>query len=263
MVDRSATVPAEPLRLLDASASLGRHPAHDVGTGTPGATVSGLDRYGISEAVVAHTLATHHDPVTGNARLLADVADQPRLRPCWTALPPTCGEFPAGPELVAQARASGVGLLTTRPGSHGFELAGPDMAPLLEAAAGHGLPLLIDAAETDWRSVEQVATAHPELWLILTEVGYRELRRLCGLLERRPRVLLCTANLSGHLALEFLVDRFGAHRLVFGTGQPVRDPGEAVLRLLWSELDDDAVRAIGGDTMRQLLAASRPVLEVG
>lgn len=251
------------LRLLDAAAALGRHPAHDVGDGTPAALVASLDAYGIAEAIVTHTLATHHDPAAGNARVLAEVADQPRLRPCWTVLSPTCGELPDGPTLMANARAGGVGLLTARPGPHGFDLAGPDLAPVLSAAAEHELPLLVDVTDTDWRSLEETATAQPDLWLILANVGYRELRRLCGLLERHPRVLVCTANLSGHLALEYLVERFGAHRLVFGTGQPVRDPGEAVTRLLWSELPDKAIRAIGGDTMRQLLTRSDSALEAG
>lgn len=257
-----AEVGTSDLVLLDVAASLGRHPAHDVGSGTPGAMIAELDRYGIAEAVVAHSLATHHDPAAGNARLLAEVAPQPRLKPCWTVLPPTCGELPDGPTLVTRALASGVALLTARPTSHGYDLAGPDLAPLLAAAAEHGLPMLVDAAEAGWPALAEVAAAHPDLWLILSDVGYRELRRLCGLLERHPRMLVCTANLSGHLALEFLVERFGAHRVVFGTGQPVRDPGEAVVRLLWSELGDAEARAVGGETMRRLLATSR-MSEVG
>jgi predicted TIM-barrel fold metal-dependent hydrolase len=243
------------VRLLDVAASLGRHPAHDTGAGTPSALLAELDHYGIDAAVVAHSLATHHDPAVGNARLLADVAAEPRLHACWTVLPPTCGELPDGPALVARARAGGVAMLTARPHSHGYDLGDPDLAPLLDAAAEHGLPMLVDAGEVDWRTLELVAGTHPDLWLILSDVGYRELRRLCGFLDRHPRMLVSTANLSGHLTLEYLVERFGAHRLVFGTGQPVRDPAEAVLRLLWSELDDAAVREIGGDTMRWLLSA--------
>jgi predicted TIM-barrel fold metal-dependent hydrolase len=244
-------------RLLDVAASLGRHPAHDVGAGTPEALLAGLDHYGIDAAVVTHSLATHHDPAAGNERLLAEVGAEPRLHACWTVLPPTCGELPDGPALVAQARAAGVAMLTARPLSHGYDLGGPDLAPLLDAAAQHGLPVLVDTGETDWGAVERVAAAHPRLWLVLSDVGYRELRRLCGFLERHQRVLVSTANLSGHLTLEYLVERFGAHRLVFGTGQPARDPAEAVFRLLWSELDDAAVRQIGGDTMRGLLASVR------
>lgn len=259
MTDRTT----DDLKLLDVAASLGRHPAHDVGDGTPAALLAELDRYGIAEAVVTHSLATHHDPAAGNTRLLAEVADQPRLHASWTVLPPTCGEMPDGADLVAQARANGVALLTARPASHGFDLTGPDLAPLLDAAAGHELPVLVETKETGWPELELLAATHPALWLIVSDVGYRELRRLCGLLERHPRLLVCTANLSGHLTLEFLVERFGAHRLVFGTGHPVRDPAEAVVRLLWSELDDAAVREIGGGTMRRLLARTRSTVEVG
>lgn len=259
MVERDTTG----VWLLDVAASLGRHPAHDVGGGTPAAMLTELDRYGIAAAVVTHSLATHHDPAAGNSRLVAEVADEPRLHACWTVLPPTCGEVPEGAELVSRALARGVAMLSARPHSHGFDLAGPDLAPLLDAAAGHGLPLIVEPGEIGWSTLERIASAHPDLWLILSDVGYRELRRLCGLLARHPRVLVCTANLSGHLTLEYLVERFGAHRLVFGTGQPVRDPAEAVVRLLWSELDDAEVREIGGGTMRGLLGASRPALEVG
>lgn len=249
-----------PIQLLDVSASLGRHPAHDVGSGTPAALLNELDRYGIAEAVVAHSLATHHHPADGNAEVLAQTADQPRLHSCWTVLPSTCGELPDGPSLVSGAIANGVVMLNARPHAHGFALDGPDLASLLAAAAEHQLPMRIDIAETDWPALEAVAQAHPDLWLILTNVGYRELRSLCGFLDRHARVLLSTENLSGHLALEYLVERFGAHRVVFGTGHPVRDPGEAVVRLLWSELDDADVRAIGGETARSLLGV-RPALE--
>jgi hypothetical protein len=41
--------------------------------------------------------------------------------------------------------------------------------------------------------------------------------------------------------------------MLFGTGTPRRDPADAVTRLLWSELDDQAVRAIGSDNLRGLL----------
>jgi predicted TIM-barrel fold metal-dependent hydrolase len=42
---------------------------------------------------------------------------------------------------------------------------------------------------------------------------------------------------------------------LFGTAYPDHDPAEAVTRLLWSELDDDAVTAIGSENAEKLLGA--------
>jgi predicted TIM-barrel fold metal-dependent hydrolase len=54
--------------------------------------------------------------------------------------------------------------------------------------------------------------------------------------------------------MEWLCDRFGPQRLVFGTGAPRRDPAEAVTRLFWSDVDDAAVARIGHQNLDALLA---------
>jgi predicted TIM-barrel fold metal-dependent hydrolase len=66
-------------------------------------------------------------------------------------------------------------------------------------------------------------------------------------------VHLDLSYLGSHLGLEWLVDRFGAGRLLFGTGAPVRDPADAVTRLLWSELPDADVAAIGAGNLSRLI----------
>jgi predicted TIM-barrel fold metal-dependent hydrolase len=53
--------------------------------------------------------------------------------------------------------------------------------------------------------------------------------------------------------VEWLVRRFGAERLLFGTGTPEFDPAETVTRLLLSELSDVEVAAIGRSNALDLL----------
>ncbi|WP_329424230.1 amidohydrolase family protein [Streptosporangium sp. NBC_01495] len=239
--------------LIDADAMLGRHPARDVGTGSVVEALASMDRFGISEALVGHTLSWLHDPRTGNQALLELVAGQPRLLPCWVMLPDTCAETGTSAEFVSAALAGGVRAVRAYPVDHGYDLAGVDAAPVLEAIARAGLPLLLDATQTTWPQVEAVAVAHPHLTVVVGGLGYRVLRQVAGVLARTDNVHLGLANLSSHCGLEWLVERFGEQRLVFGTGAPTRDPAEAVTRLLWSELDDGAVSAIGGGNLRSLL----------
>ncbi|HZX07294.1 amidohydrolase family protein [Kribbella sp.] len=243
-----------PPLLIDGDATIGRNPRTDVGTGTPEALLARMDRVGIRTAVVSHTAARWHDPQTGNHRLLPELHEvgEGRLLPCWVGLPSRTGEVPAAGEFVAEARAAGVVAVRVYPEDHGYDLAGPDCAALVAAVAAAGMPLLVDLFQTSWAQIEALAGDHPELAIVVGGIGYRVLRRTAGVLERRPNVSVGTANFSNHLGIEWLSAEFGPERLVFGTGMPERDPAEAVTRLLWSELPDDAVAAIGAGNLERL-----------
>jgi predicted TIM-barrel fold metal-dependent hydrolase len=241
--------------LIDADAMLGRHPRRDVGPGTVTHTLAEMDRFGISEALVSHSWSWLHDPHTGNLRLIELLAGRSRLRPCWVLLPATCGETGDPEEFAAEALAHGVAAVRAYPADHGYDLAGPDAAPVLDAVAAAGLPLLLDAQQAGWAAVEAVAAARPALPIVVGGLGYRVLRQAAGVLARTGNVYLGLANLSSNCGLEWLADRFGPGRLVFGTGAPYRDPAEAVTRLLWSELDDGAVAAVGSGNLLGLLRA--------
>ncbi|MEV4172628.1 amidohydrolase family protein [Nonomuraea sp. NPDC049709] len=241
--------------LIDADAMLGRHPRRDTGPGTVTRALAGMDRFGIAEAVVSHTLSWLHDPGTGNRELLGLVANEPRLHPCWVMLPDTCGETGTPAQFVAAALDGGVRAVRAYPADHGYDLVGKDAAPMLDAIAEAGLPLLVDAPQIGWAAAEAIAAAHPSLPIVVGSLGYRLLRQAAGVLSRTGNVHLGLANLSSHRGLEWLAERYGAYRLVFGTGAPLRDPAEAVTRLLWAELDDEAVAAIGSGTLLGLLKA--------
>ncbi|MEU6718091.1 amidohydrolase family protein [Nonomuraea sp. NPDC046802] len=244
-----------PVDLLDVDALIGRHPERDVGRGDVADRLAEMDRVGIGTSVVSHTASWLHDPATGNRRLLDAVSGNPRLLPCWVMLPDTCGEIEGADEFVRAADSYGVVAVRAYPHDHGYDLAGPDAAPLLDALAEARMPLLVDAAQADSRTVEAIAAARPSLPVVVCKPGYRTLRRLAGMLSRRPNVLLDTANLSTHRGLEWLSKRFGPGRLLFGTGTPEHDPGETVTRLLLSELGDADVAAIGRTNALGLLDA--------
>jgi predicted TIM-barrel fold metal-dependent hydrolase len=240
--------------LIDANGRLGPFPWGEVnGVGAP-EFVARMDSLGIARAVVSHTMSWRHDPAKGNARIVDELAGHDRLSPCWVALPGSCGELPAPRRFVEQARAAGVVATRVYPEDHGFDLAGPDFAGYADAFEDARLPVMVDIAQTSWAAVETVASAHPELPLIVGEIGYRLLREAAGVLGRNENVFVDLSGFTTHEGLEWLCARFGPRRVVFGTGAPLRDPGEALTRLLWSGLDDEAVADIGHRTIERLVA---------
>ncbi|WP_283139468.1 amidohydrolase family protein [Rhizohabitans arisaemae] len=238
--------------LIDADALLGRHPRRDVGGGSAAELLAAMDRVGITAALVGNVTSWLHDPARGNRDLLGLVERHPRLSPCWVLLPDTCGEVGPAAAFADGAAAAGVRAVRAYPRDHGYDLAGRDMAPLLAAVESVRLPLLLDAGQVGWPTTEAIAKAHPRLHIVVGGVGYRMLRQIAGVLDRTANVHIGLADLSSHRGLEWLVERFGERRLVFGTGAPYRDQAEAVTRLLWSELSDAQVAAIGAGNLRRL-----------
>lgn len=238
--------------LFDVNAMIGRLPNEPAGTDATGLAAA-LARVGVGAAVVSHVRAWQQDPAEGNRLVVAAVAGHPALRPCWVAVPDTCGELGGAGRFVARAVADGVVAARAFPVDHGFSLAGKDFAPVVDALAEASLPLIVDADQTTWEDVESVAVAHPRLHLVVCTVGYRTMRRIAGTLARTGNVSVDLSYLGAHQALEWLVEKVGHTRVVFGTGTPRRDPADAVTRLLWSGLGDTEVRGIGADNLRRLV----------
>lgn len=242
----------ERVELIDVSLALGPHPRAVAGSDSVKDLLATMDEYGIAAAVVSNLLSRWHSPAAGNRQLVEQLKDTHRLAACWTILPDTCGELGAVDAFVTEARDAGVVAMRAFPADHRYQLDGPDLTNLHAALAEARLPLLVEATQTSWESVEALARRFPEHELIVGEVGYRSLRTIAGVLSRCGNVQLDLSNLASHCGLEWLVERFGAGRFLFGTGWPLRDPAEAVTRLLWSELDDEAVGRIGRDNALQL-----------
>jgi predicted TIM-barrel fold metal-dependent hydrolase len=239
--------------LFDANCAMGPIPWGEPGLPDATAVVRHLDRFGLDRALVSHTSAWRHDPMAGNQEIVEQARGDSRIRPCWVALPGTCGEVPPAAEYARQAQSLGVAALRAYPDEHGFDVDGADFRPYLEAAAEAVLPVLLPADGTPWAAVDAVLERHPSLIVILTDVGYRTLRRTAGLLGRYDGLRIELSGLTSHEGFEWICEQFGADRVVFGTGAPLRDAGEAVTRLFWSGLTDRDVQRVAADNLRVLL----------
>jgi predicted TIM-barrel fold metal-dependent hydrolase len=79
------------------------------------------------------------------------------------------------------------------------------------------------------------------------------LRTRFALLDRCPNLIVETSYLQAHDGLALLVERWGAHRLVFGTGLPLWDPGLPITGLTYAGLAATDFAAVAGGTLQALL----------
>jgi predicted TIM-barrel fold metal-dependent hydrolase len=248
------------MELWDVNCLIGRWPTAELLFHDVDGLRARMDALGIARAVVGHADCLHFDPAAGNARLMraleaAAPEVRARLWPCWALLPPATGEMGTLDELARALDAHDIRAARLYPRDHNYSLAGPDAEALLGLLARRRTLTLLDLEQSSWEEIERVAAAHPALPLVVCNLGYRGLRRYAGVLARRPNVYLDLSYLGSHQALEWLVARGYAHRLIFGTGAPLIDGGGAVTRLLLADLGPRERALIGHENLARWLGA--------
>lgn len=215
-----------------------------------------LRRYRFSGALAGSLSSWLHDPLSGNAAASTVARAIPGVRACWTAVPPTPGELSDLTELADQAKAAGVGAFRLFPHTHGYLITDEVWSPFFDALSRHRIPLCLNRPEIDWSAINTIAGRHPDLSMIISLIGYRELRTVATMLARHDHLQLDLVNFATHQGLEWLVGEFGAARILFGSGLGLRDPGESIARLAWSDLSDADLVAVGSGNARRLFGAA-------
>ncbi|MBB5791192.1 amidohydrolase family protein [Jiangella mangrovi] len=238
---------------VDANVVVGPWPSDASASWTVDDVERHLDRFGLSAALVRSALAVTYDAALGNAALLADVEGHPRLLPSFVLGPLDCGEHGADP--VAGAKA--IWLLPAR---HGWSLTGPEAGSLQDVLRRAGLPVFIDLEETDWSAIDALCAALPSVDVVVAGIGYRTLRQAFPVMDRRPRLHVDLSYLAALDGLELFVSRYGASRVLLGTGAPVRDDAAPLFLLSHSGLSTaDQAMVVGGTAARLLGLAADPV----
>lgn len=259
------------MRYLDCNTFIGRPSGHRpylTRAVTAAGLVAEMDRVGVHDAAVYHALAHEYAPQVGNELLLRELAEAPdgvrdRLRPVGVVLPPHTGEMPEPEPLVAGLLGAGVRMARIFPSSvmagHRFSLAPWCSGELLSALERVRMPLAVDftlfrRGEPPWREIHDLAENHPGLPVILMDVQGRNNRTLYPLLKRFGNLHIQSAGFNVHGGLEDLCRRFGAHRVVFGSGYPLRSMGGALLQLQRADLPAADREVIASGTLTRLLA---------
>ena len=112
---------------------------------------------------------------------------------------------------------------------------------------------MLDADQVDHEELHELCGSYPELPVVLGRTGYREMRAIYALLAGHENFYLDISTFLLYGGLEEVVERFGAGRLVFGTGMPISDPAGAATKLRYAEVDDETKEMIAHGNLEGLL----------
>ena len=258
---------AEHWHVFDAACTVGRHlRLGPGGLHSVADLLAEMDHYGIAEAMVIDGLSRENHPSDGNLRIAELVAAEPRLHPAWVALPPGAGEIPEPGLLVEEMRWRGVGALWLLPNQYRYNLSDWCLDELLEPLAAAQVPVFVNNVEVgphgmwqtdviDWSQIVDLCRRWPTLPVVVSEFRIRRGQRLAyRALDACQNLHLELSGYWLHRGIEYITRRWGADRLLFGSGWPGLGPHMTLATLTLAEIDDADKRRIAGDNLRDLLA---------
>ena len=231
---------------VDVNAFLGAYPFRRVPGTSPEALLAAMDRTGIDEAWVSHLPSIFwRDPAAGNAWLLETTRAHARLRPVLALHPEI-----AGWEGVLRTAADvGAPAVRCDPTYYGIAPAGPSMRALVQACGRAGVALVLAVRLEDGRQRHPNDQA-PELSAAAVRALVRADRTAHVVLTHADRPFIEEVHFGStpdearrtwwdiswiwgppEDHLEALLGTVGAARFLFGTGQPLRIPENAVAKL--------------------------------
>jgi len=219
-----------------------------------------MDWCEIDGALVIHRLGVSHDPIEVRERLAEETAKAPgRLFPVWPAMPDDAGVFEPPDAFVAALRGADVRAVKLFPKTHRFPMHPDVLDPLLGALEEARVLTMLDMNEfpsmdetTTFRVCHDIASAHPNLPVLLQGFRWAYQNVIAALMARHPNVHLELSHLQSNRGIETYVARFGAERLLFGTALPAMSAGAARAYVDYADIDDETRRLIACGNLTRL-----------
>ncbi len=241
---------------FDACAWLGYPRAARVAYPDESALKAALAENGIRRALVSHTMSELHDPVMGNAVTAKALANLPGCAGVMTLIPAGTGEIADIGAYIDECLNAGLRVARIFPRYHRYTLRVPSVPPMLKALEERGVPLFIQIGQTSWDEIGALALNYPRLAFLVEGTGHHEYLNIRGCLpwlEKAGNLFVSTHAQFLCGGLELMVDRLGAHRVIFSTNQPVDDPACCLGLLAFSDLPIETRRQIAHGNLERLL----------
>ncbi|MDF2670840.1 MAG: hypothetical protein K0R67_3146 [Paenibacillus sp.] len=217
-----------------------------------------MNRCGIAGALVHHGMAKSHSPGYGNQLLLKELDKSPRLFGCHVVLPDHSGDFTDPDQTVERLRESGIRAARMFPRTHKFDCNEDTVGPLLAALTIAAIPLLIDGSEIALNELGDLLKQQPDLTVLLTGQAWSQERRLLPLLDKYENLHIELSTLQANAFIELAYERYGASRLLFGTGMPYKSAGAARAFIDYADIPYEAKQLIAGGNLTRLLGVVPP-----
>ena len=220
-----------------------------------------MDYYGVDKALVRFNNLAMAGVNTANRMLAemlrADTAE--RLTGVWCILPAQCDEIPEPDEFFRRMKANRIGAVTLLPFDHRYVPCRMTLGRFMDAAAERKIPVLLNGFAGKWPELYRFMEEFPRNVFIYQEAcgKWGSDRNIRPLLENFEHFHFETAGYWVPEGIRDLAEKYGADRILYGSGFPRYDQGSSMLQLKQSGLDEAAIALIAGKNFENMLEASQ------
>ena len=243
--------------LFDANGSFGKPATGAAECPMVADRLAHMDRLGIDRALVWNSEATQDYSLGCNRRLLDQIAATPgapgRIVPSLVVSGMIVHEADGVERFAKQMKeadtrslrfVNGFGRLTLALGK-----------PVIRAVRDRKPFILLRIGETDLRDILDFTEVFPDIPVVLTDIGWGHGIVALDLMRRRPNILLETSWWYSWDGVRLAVDRFGAGRVLFGTGY-LSHNGAAIAHLTRSDISDEQRDLVAHGNLDRLTGSS-------
>lgn len=208
---------------------------------------------GIDKAIVSHSCAKESNMMTGNLLLADEIGNDDRFIQQWMVMPACVDEFPDEGKLLMLMKKHHVKCVRLEPATFHYSLEPYAFGGLAAMLSKNKIPVFIDRCQTDLEHLARFLNTYPDLTVILTDTGYRDMRQLTYLLKAFSNLHIETSTFVTHNGVKLLVEQFGAHRIIFGSGMPKASAAASVSLIRYSDISDEDKEKIAHGNIERLL----------
>lgn len=232
----------------------------------PGAVESGelllkkLDECGIDKCVAWHIDQYDYAPSEGNNLAAKISGENEKIFGCWTILPPQTEETAAGNDFFASMKQNRIAALRAFPAHHRFLLDRIVFGNFLGEVEQRKIPLILSLEKgNSWQGVYSLMKDFPALTCILCDTGiWGAGRYIWPLLEKYENIYVETSLLAlGYGQMEATAGKYGAHRIIFGSGFPERYPEAAICEVLHARISSSDREKIAFRNLEQIISGEK------
>jgi predicted TIM-barrel fold metal-dependent hydrolase len=235
-----------------------------------------MDYYGIKEALVLHSRARSYSAAEGNRILLEMLEGEKRLHPCLVFNLHNEVEIDNPNEYVADAVRKGVkGFSVFPPIAHPYCVEDWAVGPMFKALEKHRLPVILeqsdlsfftrfpdDLTSSGWsgfspENIYKLCKTYPLIPFIIGRFHFFSTRIGVPLLRQLHNLYADISYYSTHRGIEFLSQKVGASRLVFGTSYPFHNPAVPLGLVTYADVTEAERESIAQGNLRKLVRGVR------
>lgn len=254
------------MTLFDVNTFIGRWPSEKLAFHNVDDLLHTMEHLQIERALVSHTIAWQNSSSLGNKLLMDSLAGHPNLEPCWIIKPSSSiSDDPYLANLFLEMQYSGIRAVRLFPRDHVYSLQSKTSHALLEELNRKNYLVIIDLDQIFTQSglydysasslevLGYLCQKYSQASFLLTKLGYRAFQVIYPLLETYPNLYIDLSYLATHQGVETIVSNLGATKIIFGTGQPLIDPGGSILRILSADISPKDKENISHKNLDRLL----------